>query len=80
MRDSWVHKNIGTIVTVLVLLVGLAAQWANFGQAAERAKAVDQRLYIHETDTKRHLDPERDERRWQELLRRLDQIEQKIGR
>jgi hypothetical protein len=75
MRETWVQKNVGTIITLTVLLLGLAAQWANFGQAAERMKAVDQRLYIHETDTERHIDPNRDERRWQELLIRLDRIE-----
>lgn len=77
-RQSWFRSNVGTLITVALLMSGIIAQWSQFGQAAELAKAVELRFRLHEMDNQRHIDPIRDEQRWDELMRRLERIERKI--
>lgn len=75
---SWIRSNVGTVVTLALLMAAIVAQWSAFGRAAELAEAVEQRFRIHELDNRRHIDPERDAERWAELMRRLDRIERKV--
>lgn len=39
-----------------------------------------QRVDSHLVDTSRHLDPSRDDRRWDEVQRRLESLERKVDR
>lgn len=75
---SWFRANVGTVITVALLMTAIVAQWQSFGRAAELAEAVEARFRIHELDNRRHVDPDRDRERWDELMRRLDRIERKV--
>lgn len=78
MNETWARRNASLIVTVVTLIVLMSIQWAGFQQTAALARDTDARLRAHEQDTSRHVDTERDERRWADLVKRLDRIEDKI--
>lgn len=71
---NWLKQNIA----VLAVIVALVLQWGQFQQTTKLAERTADRLQAHELDTDRHIDRTRDERRWEELIRRLDRLESKI--
>lgn len=78
--SKWLKSNAMLIIAIGGLFFTLASQWTSFSQSVELSSAVDQRLRAHEHDTRRHLDFDRDEKRWEDLIRRLDRIERKLDR
>ncbi len=76
----WLRSNVGTLITLALLMAAIIVQWANFGSAADLVKAVDQRQRVHELDSRRHVDYDRDNERWNDLMRRLDRIERAMGK
>lgn len=78
--NEWFRKNLGTVILLLGFLISLVVQWTLLSQAADLTKVTSMELLIHEHDTRRHIDPERDERRWQDLLERLKNIEDSLRR
>lgn len=76
----WIKKNVVPMVGIGTMIVLLVNQWQTFAQSVEVASATDQRLRVHELDNRRHVDFDRDQERWADLLRRLDRIERKIDR
>lgn len=71
----WLKSNVGTLILLVTLGISLVVQWTLYGEAAKLSERTAQELARHSSDTQRHLDPVRDERRWQELLERLKAIE-----
>ena len=75
---GWLRSNLSIVITVILLLIAFVAQWSILQSKTVLIDQVAQEVKTHELDTAHHIDPERDERRWQELLRRLDRIEAKL--
>jgi hypothetical protein len=75
---SWFDKQLGTIIAFAVLVAGIIAgyvrlgvrvdvQGKDIGKLETRVGAVEECQEEHLADTTRHIDPVRDERRWQEM-------------
>lgn len=75
---NWIKENLGTSITIALLIVSMIVQWVRFESAAELAHETANRLRLHEMDSSIHVDRNRDERRWDDLIRRLDRMEGKI--
>ncbi|MDQ3820404.1 MAG: hypothetical protein M3362_22360 [Acidobacteriota bacterium] len=89
--SGWISSHWEGVVTLAVMVVGWIVTFARYGfrlSALEREnKELKKRLEVNEEDlcehisnTRRHIDPERDERRWQDLKEHLARIEGKIER
>lgn len=77
--NQWLKSNVATILVIVGLLISLVAQWTLLSQAADLAKSTAAELRVHEQDTRRHIDPDRDALRWQDLLDRLRRIEEALN-
>ena len=88
---SWLENHFGIVAT----LIGWVATICGFvfgtqasikqiqKQSAEtcaRVEEIDTRITSHLSDYRRHIDPERDDRRWQDLRDRLSRIEGKLDK
>jgi hypothetical protein len=78
--NAWVKANLSVLISIMTIIVLMTLQWAGFQQTAKLAAETERRLRLHEQDVGRHVDPQRDELRWRDLLRRLDRIEDKLDR
>ena len=76
---SFIRANASNIILVVLLIVGFVGQWTIVQYRISQIDLLMHELTQHELDRSRHVDPERDERRWQELLDRLDRIEAKLN-
>ena len=92
---KWIEENMGLLITLLTLAVG-AVVWLvrlegkvneTSRKSADDARTIEGmegRLSAHLLDSRRHVDPERDERRWNEfdrhVNRRFDTIESKLDK
>jgi flagellar biosynthesis/type III secretory pathway M-ring protein FliF/YscJ len=88
---SWISSHIEWLVGVALLAIGWIIILARYGfritaiekdvKEIKKSVAVNEEdLCEHITNTRRHIDPERDERRWQELKEHLQRIEAKVER
>ena len=92
---SWIVNNLGSLITTIAVFLGVVAVWVGYGADIRQLKkdrdAADKRfddfekeVRQHIQDATRHIDPYRDEKRWDEfksdLFRRFDVIERKIER
>ena len=75
---TWIVNNFGFVMTLFLLVASFMTQWNVMVQAVERINIIEQEFRRHENDSRVHRDPDRDERRWQDLMLRLDRIERKI--
>lgn len=75
---TWLKDNFGTTITIATFVVTMVVNWTRVQVAVDLANETAARFRIHEMDTGRHIDRERDERWQQELIRRLDRMEAKI--
>ena len=75
---NWLSKHVPTLILILTLLCGLIVQWTRMEISVSDLRTLKAEYNSHKNDTRLHVDPERDERRWQELLDRLSRIEDKI--
>jgi len=92
---TWLANNLGVVITLLVLGVGVIGAWAlnsyrikslegaNEGLVNE-ITAVQKELTEHRLNTSLHLDPNRDQAIWREFkeenMRRFDGIERKLDK
>lgn len=80
-RSAGFVNFLGFIKSNWLLICVFAAvilQWGQFQQTSKLAERTADRLQAHELDTDRHVDRPRDERRWDDLIRRLDRLETKL--
>lgn len=76
--SSWLRSHAEVAITIILLLLSLVAQWTIINNKVAEIAVLQSQLEVHRLDTQHHVDPERDERRWQELIKRLERIEDKI--
>ena len=72
------RPDFGIIITIVLVAAGIIAQWTIVAQKTAEIDAIKAQLEVHRLDSRHHVDPERDETRWQELIRRLERIEKKL--
>ena len=75
---DWLKANIVAVVTILAIAASLMTQWNNFQSSALQIAELKLRLDRHMSDTSIHIDPRRDDQRWQDLTARLQRIEAKL--
>ena len=66
------------LLTLVIVIAGLVTQWTIVAQKTSEVDTIRAMIESHRLDTNHHVDPERDERRWQELIKRLERIEDKL--
>jgi uncharacterized protein YqgV (UPF0045/DUF77 family) len=83
---NWIANNIGAVVTIVVVVLGVAATWVMYGaritqlekdikKLIEVVEKLEEFVRTHHADTSLHIDPHRDEKRWDDFK---DQIFQRI--
>jgi hypothetical protein len=92
---QWIDQNMGVLTTLLLASIAAVVWLVRLeGKVAENIKtsaagarsveSVETKLSAHLLDSRRHVDPERDERRWSDLERhvnrRFDAIESKLDK
>jgi predicted Holliday junction resolvase-like endonuclease len=88
---SWMALHWEGVITVGAMVIGWIIMLARYGfrisatetdikEIKQRVATNEEDLCEHITNTRRHIDPERDERRWQELKEHLQRIEAKVER
>lgn len=84
---SWVAEHFWSIIQFLVLFAGIVGAWFSIRGDVQQLKLdrVDdckrlEHVESHITDTARHRDPERDERRIQGIEHTLDKILSQLER
>lgn len=90
---EWIANNLGALIAAVVAGLGLVATWVLYGADIRQLKKDMTRLQAeltqaealvnkHHSDTTLHIDPHRDEKRWDdlksEIFRRFDGMESKI--
>ena len=75
---EWLRGNLTFAVTVIIMLTGLFAQWTILQTKVDLVDSLADQMEEHQRDALRHVDPIRDERRWQDLQYRLQRIEDKL--
>ena len=75
---TWIKDNVAVLIVIVGIFAGWVATWTKMSIEAEAAAGFRSQMAVHIMDTSIHVDPQRDERRWQELLMRLTRIENKI--
>lgn len=89
----WAANNIGTLIIIATMIFGGVAAWVLYGADIRQLKKdlaevkgtlheVEKIMREHMSDTSLHIDPHRDEKRWDdlksEIFRRFDGMEGKI--
>lgn len=75
---QWVKTNVAAILTLAGMVVYCLFQWNHFEQAAVQTWKNDAVIQGHLMDTRRHIDFDRDERRWQEMNNWMERMERKV--
>lgn len=90
---EWISNNVGALISAVILVFGLVATWVLYGADIKQLKIdknelklnlaeLEKVVSIHKSDTSLHIDPHRDEKRWDdfkaEIMRRFDGMEGKI--
>lgn len=73
--DNWVKPNIVPLIGAVVLIT---VNWVQLNQMRDDFRQYQIKVDSHIGDTLRHIDPVRDARDRDQVLRRLDIIETKI--
>lgn len=76
--NSWIRSNLGVVLVIATMAIGIVSQWVQMQNSIALGIDTAARLRAHELDTDRHVDHVRDESRYQETLRRLDRMENKL--
>jgi hypothetical protein len=75
-------KTFAAVVSLLVVFAGIIASHARnsirIDYLEKELKATNDTTDKHIASTAIHIDPQRDEHRWNEILRRLGRIEEKL--
>ena len=72
--------DMSVMVTAILLVAQLISQWAILNNRMAAVETLERGFKQHELDTRHHTDPERDAQRWEDLLRRLERIDDKLDR
>ena len=70
--------DLGVVITIVLVAAGIIAQWTILEQKTQQIDLLKAEIEAHRLDTRHHVDPERDDQRWMELIRRLERIEDKL--
>lgn len=74
MSTTSIASLVGGIVLLLSNFALLVRMYIRVGDYERWRETID----AHVRDTEIHLDPRRDERRWEDLTKRLDKMDRKI--
>jgi hypothetical protein len=88
---AWFGQHLEAVITFVVMTAGLVASYVRLGGRVddngkdiealrEDHNKLDDEVAAHLGDIRRHIDPERDERRWQELREDIKWIKDKLQR
>jgi len=91
----WLVNNLGSLIAIVAAVLGLVTTWVLYGADIRQLKKNNERLEEelkelrtesreHQANTSLHIDPHRDEKRWDdlksEIFRRFDTTDRKIDR
>jgi uncharacterized membrane protein YccC len=81
---SWLDQNFGTIVTIALAVVAFIAWLVRLeykvGDLTKDLNKVSDCVDEHTAETQIHIDPVRDERRWQEMRESQNKMQAKLDR
>ena len=75
---QWFKVNIVWVLAFATVIISLISQWNSFQFRSAQIDGLKIELEQHERDTSIHIDPRRDDQRWNDLLNRLERIERKL--
>ena len=86
---TWFGEHLDLLIEGVVLTITLIVGYVKLGGRVEhneskltkledKVETIDQTVAAHSADTRRHIDPERDERRWTELREDIKWIKDKL--
>ena len=81
---SWARANLGVLITIACLAVGVISAYVGTATVAVNALSIGERaaddITKHKEDIQRHVDPVRDDAWKKDLIRRLERMESGIDR